>query len=122
MKTHEGKKTLINAEIWQNLIALEKNGNPGILKEIIGLYISSAPHAIECLKSASKNGDFKSLCETVHSFKSSCNSVGALDLADELDKIEADAKKTAPTVDMQLLEATLTKIQLVTIELGSRQS
>jgi len=119
---HERKKALIDAEVWQNLISLEENGNPGILKEIIELYISAIPKVVEELKNASQKSDFKSLTEVAHSFKSSCNSVGALDLADELDKIEADAKKAAPALDRQLLEKVLTNIQLVATELESRRN
>ncbi len=122
MHTDKEKKSLISAEVWQDLIALEENGNPRILKEIIGLYLSSAPQVIEALKLVSEKGDFKSLHEIAHSFKSSCHGIGALDLADELEKIEAAAKKAAPTVDMQLLEEVLTNIRLVAIELGSRCS
>lgn len=122
MQSYEEKKPFINAEVWQSLVTLEANGNSGILKEIIGLYVSSAPQVIEALKLASKKGDFKSLHETAHSFKSSCQSVGALDLGDQLDKIEAAAKKAAPTVDVQFLEEVLANIRLVAIELGSRCS
>ena len=93
MHTDKEKKSLISAEVWQDLIALEENGNPGILKNIIGLYVSSAPQAIEAPRLASKKGDFKSLHKTTHSFKSSCQSVGAIDLGGELNKIEAAAKK-----------------------------
>ncbi len=121
VKSDNKQKLLINAVVWQNLIDLEIGGNPGFVNELINTYISSVPGVTEELKIASNRGAFKKLQDVAHLFKSSCHSVGALDLADELDKIEADAKKATPTVNRQLVEEVLAKIKLVAAELESRR-
>ena len=114
-------QTLINEDVWHELVSLEEI-NPGILKDIIEIFQSASPKVQEDLKMAAQKSDFKILVEKAHSFKSSCNSIGALDLAEQLNQIENDAKKLAPTLDLKLLEKVLTHIKLVSAELEIRRN
>jgi HPt (histidine-containing phosphotransfer) domain-containing protein len=122
MENQGPKNSLINPDVWKNLESLEKDGNTGFLQEIIHLFLESAPEMIKKFELAAFNKNFVELSATAHSFKSSCQSIGALSLAEQLEKIELSANQSPPAVNITLVQETAKLAIAVLLEIKSRKA
>ncbi|HWT15700.1 MAG TPA: Hpt domain-containing protein [Patescibacteria group bacterium] len=71
---------------------LERAGKPGILAQMIAMFIKGSADQISSLLAASDAGDVEKLRVTSHTLKSNAASFGASALADLCRDIETDAR------------------------------
>jgi DNA-binding response OmpR family regulator len=71
------------------LRALQRQGKPDVLEQVVQLYLSSTPKLLDTLREAIRRGDLSAMKHAAHGFKSSCGNVGALTLAALCKEVEA---------------------------------
>jgi two-component system, sensor histidine kinase and response regulator len=82
---------LINARPINDLLELEKQGVPNVLKRVLGQYIEEGPEVINHLKQLAGESDPEAVRKLVHKFKSIAATVGGLDVANLCKQIELNA-------------------------------
>lgn len=82
----------LNQSMLDQFRLLERAGKPGILAQMIGLFVKGSADQIAALIAASDAGDAEKLRLTSHTLKSNAASFGANDLAECCRDIEADAR------------------------------
>jgi signal transduction histidine kinase/DNA-binding response OmpR family regulator len=104
------------------LRALQRQGKPGVLEQVVQLYLGSAPKLLGTLREAISRGDPTAMKRAAHGFKSSCGNVGALTLAALCKEVEAmgganntaGAAKVLPAIEAEyeaVLEALQAEVQ-----------
>jgi signal transduction histidine kinase/HPt (histidine-containing phosphotransfer) domain-containing protein/ActR/RegA family two-component response regulator len=92
----------LDVKVLNAIRSLQQEGTPDLLGAVIRTYMSEAPHLLEKLSAAVRQGNSSVTYQTAHSLKSSSANVGALTLAELLSQLEAMAKESsldqAPTV------------------------
>lgn len=76
------EECLIDQRALDNIRALQIEGMPDMLGQIIQIYLSEAPNQLEGLAEAISGGDAPRIQEAAHSLKSSSANLGALQMAD----------------------------------------
>lgn len=79
----------LDPEVIEGLRALESEDAPGIMNELVNLFLSDTPPRMEALAVALEQGDAKGIEEAAHSLKSSCGNLGAVGLSGIFKEIEA---------------------------------
>lgn len=74
------------------------DGDEGLLREIISIFLEYAPQRREAIRTAIENGDFASLGRIAHAFKGSVGYLDAAPVAEVLQQLEqlavsADAER-----------------------------
>lgn len=72
---------------------LERNGAPGLVARLVGLYLRDAPRLIEQMRQAAAGGDDPALGVAAHTLKSSSANVGAVRLHGWCKTLEAQAQR-----------------------------
>ena len=85
----------LDVKILKDIRSLQQEGAPDLLAAIIRTYMREAPHLLEKLSAAVRQGDAGVIYQTAHSLKSSSANVGALTLAELLRQLEAMAKESS---------------------------
>ena len=67
----------IDREAIDRLIQLEKEGNPGVVKKLVGLYLEDAPSRLAELREAIAQQDAESIWRAAHTLKGAGHIVGA---------------------------------------------
>ena len=80
---------VLDATVIASLRALEEDGVPGLLGELVDLFLSDTPARMRNLEDALDGGDAAGVEAEAHALKSSCGNVGATALADLFKEIEA---------------------------------
>ncbi len=78
----------LNTRALAQIRALQRTGQPSVLRKIIGLYLESAPALLQRLREAVAAGDSEALRQAAHSFKSSSANLGATQLAAHCKELE----------------------------------
>jgi HPt (histidine-containing phosphotransfer) domain-containing protein len=84
-----GLDPVLNPAALDELRDLEKQGDPGLLAEIIDTYLSSAPRLIADLHAAIEMNDSAALHDAAHKFKPSSALLGAMPLAETCRLLDA---------------------------------
>jgi HPt (histidine-containing phosphotransfer) domain-containing protein len=82
----------LNQTMLDQFRILERAGKPGILAQMIGLFVKGSGDQIAALLAASDADDAERLRVTSHTLKSNAASFGATDLAELCRDIETDAR------------------------------
>ena len=82
----------LNQTMLDQFRMLERAGKPGILAQMIGLFVKGSGDQIAALLAASDADDAERLRVTSHTLKSNAASFGATDLADLCRDIESEAR------------------------------
>lgn len=90
---------VINQAMLDQFRMLERAGKPGILAQMIGMFVKGSGDQIAALLAASDAGDVEKLRVTSHTLKSNAASFGASDLADLCRDIETDARMGVGRLD-----------------------
>lgn len=93
--------------------------DPGLLLELIGLYLDDAGHRMKDLASAIRQSDLEAVARAAHALKSSSANMGALVFADICRDIEIKAREGDPVDGLVLqsqrayddVDAALRKLQ-----------
>ena len=84
---------LIDQGVLDGLRELAGEDDPGLVAELIGLFLQDAPERIKDIERALSTGDLELLERAAHTLKSSCANVGALGLSDLCRRIEETARR-----------------------------
>ncbi len=75
------QRSVIDGRALDKIRALQMDGEPDLLSEIVVSYLSDAPKQLESIHSAAQAGDAESLRRSAHSIKSSSANLGAMILS-----------------------------------------
>jgi HPt (histidine-containing phosphotransfer) domain-containing protein len=117
------EKANLDAEVIQGLIDLESDGSPGLVAELLGLLLTSAPEGFGAIEGGINRGDAAAVSGAAHSLKSSFANLGATELSQVSQEIEASARKGDLTRAPELLAALregFPKVELALRELSDR--
>ncbi|MET0924004.1 MAG: response regulator [Xanthobacteraceae bacterium] len=79
----------------ENIRALERDGGPSVLEEVIRIYLDEAPRHLSGLHAAAEIEDAAELARIAHAFKSASQNVGATRLGDLCRELERQGKAGA---------------------------
>lgn len=82
----------INQAMLDQFRMLERAGKPGILAQMIGMFVKGSTDQIAVLLAAGDAGDAEKLRVASHTLKSNAGSFGATELAELCRDIETDAR------------------------------
>ena len=83
----------LDPSVLQSLRDLEAAAEPGLLREILETFRSTATDKIEVMRLAAEEGDREALERAAHSLKGSCGMVGAQRMAERCRCVEAAAEQ-----------------------------
>ncbi len=79
----------LNQRALDNIRSLDPDGESGVLREVIGIYIDEAPAHLTNLRQALARGDGAELARIAHAMKSASHNVGASQLGEVCRQLEA---------------------------------
>lgn len=91
---------------------IDSDGSTGLLKEIVNLFIDSIDPELSELKKVHLANDRHQVGEVAHRFKSSCQNVGAKNMAQLLLKLESEKE----TLSSEQRENIIQQIQSLAVE------
>lgn len=98
---------VIDQRMLEQFRVLERAGKPGILAQMVGMFLKGSGDQIAAIQSASASGDAEKLRVTSHTLKSNAASFGAMALAELCRQIEADARAGIGTLSAQRINDLL---------------
>jgi len=87
------ERPAIDAAALDALRELGGRDEPGLLRELIAIYLEDAPQRLAEIRSALERGDLELLERASHTLKSSSANIGARTLSDCCQRIEATARR-----------------------------
>lgn len=82
---------MLDQEVVQNLIELEKDDNAGLLASLHAIYKEKGPSIFAEIEKALAASDAAAIKGAAHSFKSSCGNIGAISLSQLCQRMEFEA-------------------------------
>jgi PAS domain S-box-containing protein len=79
----------LNQRALDNIRSLDPDGEAGVLREVVGIYIEEAPGHLAALRQALGRGDGAELARVAHAMKSASHNVGASQLGEGCRQLEA---------------------------------
>ncbi len=90
--TPEATQELIDRNVIEGLRELGGADDPGLLVELIDLYLSDAPQRMSEIEQSLASGDWKLLERAAHTLKSASANIGALGLSAICKELECQAR------------------------------
>jgi HPt (histidine-containing phosphotransfer) domain-containing protein len=90
--THGTTQEVLDASVIQSLRELGGEDDPGLLVELIDLYLADAPQRMCEIENALATGDWKLLGRAAHTLKSASANIGALSLSALCRELEYKAR------------------------------
>lgn len=84
-------------------------GNQELLTELVQLFLGEAPHLMEAMRKALRQGDMQELGRSAHSMKGAASNFSAYETVSAASQLENDAKKG----DAELVKASLATLEVV---------
>jgi HPt (histidine-containing phosphotransfer) domain-containing protein len=97
---------VLDMRVIQDLRDLGGEDDPGLLLELIDMFLADAPTRMAEIDASLKNGDVKTLERAAHTLKSSCANIGAMGLSALCKQMEEHARKKAFEPIPSLLSAS----------------
>lgn len=88
-----GPSSVLDMEVIDGLRELGGDDDPGLLLEVIGMFLEDAPTRILEIQQGLARGDIKLLERAAHSLKSASANVGAMQLSTVCKRIEEIARQ-----------------------------
>jgi HPt (histidine-containing phosphotransfer) domain-containing protein len=101
--------------VLKDLAALQEEGDPDIVEEVGGIFLSHAPAKIEAIAESASKRDLQALERAAHSLKSSSAYLGAMRLSAMCRELEEQARSglvNEPEVKAQLLKEEFLRVKL----------
>lgn len=89
--------TILDTAILDDLRELDRDGQGGFLRQIIGVFEEQADEIIAELKAAAANQDETQLANLAHKLKGSARTVGAVELGNHCERLEHEARRSGIT-------------------------
>lgn len=92
----------LDTRVLARLRALEAEGNPWLVKELAGIFVSLTPERVQGIRQAWKARDLSKLERLSHDLKSSCAALGVVSMGETCAAIERNARnfETEPLSDL----------------------
>jgi HPt (histidine-containing phosphotransfer) domain-containing protein len=105
---------MVNPAVIATLKELERNGNPGLLADLVKLFQRKIPEAIQEMKDAIASGNPSQLGRSAHNLKSSCGNLGAV----EMSRLAAELMEyaTAANLEPASLKVEELRQEFITVE------
>lgn len=109
----------IDIAVIEQLKKMGEESGSDLLGDILKIYFEGAPKTIELLKQHFANRHFDLLAKDAHHFRSSCNGVGAISMAEYCEKLEIVCKTNIDTNEIERLlsliykDYEIVKVQLI---------
>ncbi len=103
----------LDLETFDRLRVLERDA-PGVLREIVDLYLGDAPTRVASIRDAAARGDAESLLSLAHGLKGSSGYLGAREMeaiCGEIDRLLRLGRKDAATAKVALLDAAFVRLR-----------
>lgn len=88
-----GAQSVLDMRVIEGLRELGGDDDPGLLLEVIGMFLDDAPTRIAEIRQGLASGDIKLLERAAHSLKSASANVGAMQLSNVCKRIEEIARQ-----------------------------
>ena len=106
---------MIDHHIIAGIKELERDGSPGLLLELVGLFARRTPELIGQIEEGLAANDSAAIARAGHVLKSSCGNLGAMTLSQL--GAELEARAAVPAEVRRLLECFKREFQVVVVEL-----
>ncbi len=93
----------VDAQAWDMIKELQKEGAPNLLHKIIEMYLDNSPKLISTRKEAVAANDASGLHRAAHSMKSNSRYLGAFPLGDICQRLETMSKSEGVTGESEAL-------------------
>ncbi len=112
---------VVDLSALKELKALQHQGVPDLLEQVIKTYIETAPALLEQIGQGINRGDGKLLCQSAHSLKSSSGNLGAWTLATLCKDLEMTLKSSSVqdeqlSILFEMLKAEFEQVQRILCE------
>jgi HPt (histidine-containing phosphotransfer) domain-containing protein len=114
-----GVDEVLDSRVIQELRELGGEDDPGLLAELIQMFLEDAPGRMKEIEKALASGDIKSLEHAAHTLKSSSANIGARGLSSICKRMEELARAKSTEGMPELLSASLEKYRDVATALRS---
>ncbi len=94
-----GGELVVSPETIEMLVELGGDDDPGLLDELIELYLDDATDRVKALREARSGGDVAQIGRAAHALKSASANIGALPFADICREIESAARAESDQLD-----------------------
>ena len=94
--TPGAQQEVLDASVIQGLRELGGEDDPGLLLELVELYLGDAPQRMAEIERALASGDWKLLERAAHTLKSASANIGALGLSSICQELELQARTRDP--------------------------
>lgn len=111
----------IDRRVLDRIRIIQSRGNPGLLKNVLGLYFQEAPKLLNLLREATDISDAEGMYQAAHTLKSSSANLGAIRLARLCCVVEALARSEEPLKARLLVTFIETEYSMVRSALGVEQ-
>ncbi len=99
----------VSTDALQHLMELTGSNDPGILSELLQMYLEDAPLQLASMKQALQQNDIETLERAAHTLKSSSHTMGAVAFAEQCAELEQAAEMHAPEEHLASLVQALEK-------------
>jgi two-component system, sensor histidine kinase and response regulator len=110
----------VDSSILDSIAAIQREGEPDVVKKIITVYLSDTKSTLEKLSLAVNEGNATDLFRLAHKLKSSSANVGATNLSSMLKTLELEGKEGNLENSHNLFLQILTEFDLVKQTLALR--
>jgi CheY-like chemotaxis protein len=107
----------IDSEAIKRLQDLEDDNNQDLVKDLIQIFIDTSPEVIKNLKKSLQEENFQALSRQAHSFKSTCNNIGATRMGSIAAQLEKAKSQDDLTTLHKLVDALNEEYQVAVQEL-----
>jgi HPt (histidine-containing phosphotransfer) domain-containing protein len=107
MSTDSGPAIELDQRMLDQFRLLERSGRPGMLAQMIGMFVRNSADQIAAIAAASDAGDVEKLRVTSHTLKSTAASFGATALSEACRNIEHAAKAGTATLAAEQIAALI---------------
>ena len=118
----EARQEVVDASVIQGLRELGGAEDPGLLVELIDLYLADAPQRMAEIEKSLASGDWKLLERAAHTLKSASANIGALGLSALCQQLELKARGCDPQVCSGLYRLSAENLARVESALRSLRS
>lgn len=87
----------IDRKVLDRIRLVQSRGNPGLMENVLGLYLQEAPRLVNLLRTALDGNDIQGMQQAAHTLKSCSANLGAIRLASLCREVEALAYSEAPS-------------------------
>ncbi len=103
LQASDNSSVTLNQRALDNIRSLDPDGDAGVLKEVIGIYIDEAPGHLNALRQALSKQDTAEIARVAHALKSASQNVGASQMGEACRQLEQAGKAASVGMSASLI-------------------